>query len=826
MLKNYLVIATRNLMKHKLYSAINVLGLALGMASCILMVLFVRDELSFDRSFPGAEDIYRVHTSFIRAGGQARPMAHSVIQPIQILEREIPEVEQTQYVIVWDEGISLDERTGRYKINYVAPDFFAMFPLPFGEGNPDTALRERNTAVVSARLARAMYPDGSAVGRTFTVGKETEVIITGILSADMPNTHLETEIFVSRSTIGDDRACGGAEKWDMCAYTYVQLRPGASQDLINAALPYITERYAPNIERLGKSWSGSELYNLDSIPLVDIHLKSKRVGEMKPNGDLSLVYVFSFLSLLILVIACINFANLATAHASDRSREISIRKISGAKKKHIVLQIMGESVLLSTLSLIIAISMIEVIMPFYNELIGKDLTFSYSSDKLLVAFLLILPVGVGVMGGIYPATFLSAFRPITLSKGVFANVDRHLMLRSVLVVAQFAISIALMCATFIVYAQMNFARSHALHLDHESILAIDVPRGEKFVGKNQQLRDILNGIEGIEKITSSSFLPPLLGESGIVRSHGTEWTSQESDEIKVIGVASIDPNFLETYGIDLVAGRNFHSRPGMFEQDLFERPDNSRPETWATVIVNERTLDYLELGNPHSALGKVIDFGQKNSAFLSYMEIIGVIPDVALLGPQQKVEPWMFYMGPSWNQALSVKLTGSDTENTIKWIKKSWKSVYPGEHIKYRFVDESYDELYAQEITRGRLFAGFSLLAMFIACLGLYGLASVAAERRTQEISLRKVMGASVGDIIKLLVWQFSRPVLIANLIAWPIAFWAMQAWLAGFAFKVELTPTPFFASTAITLFVAFATVTWHARKVAMAKPAETLRYE
>lgn len=827
MLKNYLTIAIRNLMKHKLYSAINIFGLALGMASCILMILFVRDELSYDRHYERAEDIYRVQVSFNRPNGQKTPLAQSVIQPIQILEREVPEVENTQYLFAWDSNISLDDRSGNYTINYVAADFFSMFDLPFSAGDPNEVLGAPSTAVLSSKLANSMYPNGDAIGRTFFIGGKSEVTITGILSANMPNTHFQTDIFVSRSTVGDDQACGGAENWNSCfAYTYVMLEKGASQQVVDEALPGITSRYAPPIERLGKSWPGAEWFKLDAIPLLDIHLKSKRSEEMKPGGDLSLVYVFSFLSLLILVIACINFTNLATARASDRSREIGVRKIVGAKRLQIVLQILGESVLLSALSLLLAISIVEVSMPLYNNVVGKELVFSYSSDAVLLSLLLLLSVGIGVLGGIYPASFLSAFRPVTLSKGAFSNVDRHIMLRSTLVVAQFGISIALMSATFIVYAQMNFSRSQALQFGQKSLLVIELPGTEKQFEKNNPIRSALNKIDGVDKIASSSFLPSAPMGAGVVQRQELHLRPDEADSFKVVNIGSFDQQFLETYGIDLIAGRNFGSGRGTYEEDLFEVPTSDRPETFARVIVNRSALEYLDFKDPESALGKIVDFGQKSPNFVTHMEIIGVIPDVNFVDARQKAAPSLFYLDPSWNKALYVSLDGRDTERTIKSIKVLLKKIQPGKHISMNFVDDIYDKLYAQEVTRGKLFAGFSLLAMLIASLGLYGLAAVAAERRTQEIGLRKVMGASVGDIVKLLVWQFSRPVLIANLIAWPLAFWAMQAWLNGFVFRIDLTPLPFLSATAITLFVAFTTVTWHARKVAMAKPAETLRYE
>lgn len=830
MLKNYLTIAVRNFMKHKLYSAINVLGLGLGMASCILMILFVRDELSYDRSFPNVDNTYRVQTSFVRPNGDRTDFATSVIHAIDILEAEVPEVEATQYMYAWQVRIAIGDRSGQRTVNFVAPDFFEMFPLAFLAGDPARALDGPNQAIISAELADRMFPGGQAMGRRFILEKDTEVVVTGILAPDQPNTHFETEVFVSRSTVGDSKACGGSTNWNRyCAYTYVTLTPGTDPAILDAALPDIVERYAPPIERLGLSWKGSDWLRLSITPVKDIHLKSRRLEEMKPAGDLSLVYVFSFLAVLILIIACINFTNLATARASDRSQEISIRKIVGAERRQIFIQILGESVLLSSLALIIAFTIVEVSLPLYNEVIGKTLTFTYLEDWKLMAGLLAASVAVGFAGGTYPALFLSSFRPITLSKGVFANVDRHLFLRSTLVVIQFAISVGLMSATFVVYAQMNYARAQALHVKQGSILTLNVQKSVKSENRIEIFREIVTHIDGVDTFATSSFLPPREKGAGVVRRPMPEDGLHPRDPeegVKVIEIASVDGQFFPTYGVDVVAGRLFDKAPLKYNIDRFDTPSPTNPETSASAVINESATRYLGFDSPQDAIGQTIDFGLQGPEFVTHMKVIGVVPDVNFASAREDVAPTMFYMEPSLNHAISILLDSRNTEETVKHIKLAWTAIFEDEPLRMQFVDESYDKLFAQEVVRGNLFAGFSLLAMFIACLGLYGLAAVSAERRTQEIGLRKVMGASVWDIVRLLVWQFSQPVLIANLIAWPIAFWAMRGWLNGFSSHVELTPAAFLAATAITVLVALATVTWHARKVAMAKPADTLRYE
>jgi putative ABC transport system permease protein len=824
MLKNYFIIAVRNFLKHKLYSAINVLGLALGMASCVLMILFVRDELSFDKHFEDGEDLYRLSLTLKRPNGQSMEPASSAIPALHRLQEESSDIIASTYLFSWETAINIDERSGIRKVNYVAPDFFSMFQFPFKKGDPAGALSEPNTAVISNRFAQTLYSGEDPIGKSFFVTRDRlPVTVTGVLSEDAPNTHFEAEVFVSRSTVGDSRPCDGEDNWfRSCAFTYFKVAPGTDIEDVKMLLPRVIKKYAPPYQRLGRSWPGTDWLGLSIIAVKDIHFLSKRGGEMKAGGDLSLVYVFSFLSVLILVIACINFTNLATARATDRSREISIRKIVGAEKRQIVAQILGESILLASLALVIAISLVELLLPFYNEIIGKELTFSYANDVALMATLLSLSVVVGVVGGIYPAFFLSSFKPVTISKGAFANVDRHLFFRSTLVVIQFAISIGLMSATFVVYSQMNYARNQALQFDQKSVVAIKTMKGSKNRAKVSLLLDVLEEVEGIGAISVSGNLPPLVGgEAAPVRRPGFT-----TGDLNMVGLASVDPTFFDIYGIDVLEGRNFSVEGEDPEEDIFRAPTDEQPETWSHTVINEAAMKFLGFQSAEAAIGNYFDMGLASPSYVAHLRIIGVVPDSNFASTREEVPPLLYYMNPKKYYIISMKLDGEDTKATLKMIKSSWELFYPESMIELEFVDESYDKIYAQDAIRGRLFAGFSLLAMFIACLGLYGLASVAAERRTQEIGLRKVMGASVADIVRLLVWQFSRPVLMANLLAWPIAFWAMRAWLNGFAFHIDLTPTAFLASSLITLAVAFATVTWHARKVAMAKPADTLRYE
>lgn len=824
MLKNYLTIAFRNLMKHKLYSAINVFGLALGMASCVLMILFVRDEISFDKHFENVDDLYRLQMTHKRPNGQSLEFATSSVPPLKLLEERYDGIEKSTFLFSWYTLVTNGDESSAEYINYVEPNFFSMFAFPLQQGDVATALKEPGAIVVSPKFAQSLFPGEDPMGKSFRVTRgKLPVTITGVLADNLPNTHFSSNAFVSRDTVLPRNPCGGMDNWfaPTCAYIYFQLREGARIEDVDETLQGILRTEAPVFERLGQSWPGHEWAELTTIPVKDIHLSPVRYGKGEAGGDKALVYIFSFLSVLILVIACINFTNLATARASDRSREISIRKIVGAERRQIIIQLLGESILLSALSLAIAIAFVEVLLPGYGSLVNKQLTFIYSEELALLSYLFFLSVFVGFAGGMYPALFLSAFRPVTLSKGVFADVDRHLFLRSTLVVIQFAITIGLMSATFIVYAQMNYSKSQALQFDHESIITLNLETKEQSTDVSVHFVDALHTLDGVETVSMSDISPPTM--------LGTVFVSRPdlpSSEMKVSGLASVDAEFFEMFGVEIIAGRNFMTTPFKTNEDLYSAPSAQHPQTWSSAIINEANLEYLGFASPEEAIHQIIDMADESSNFVSSLEIVGVVPDANFTSTRTETGPLIYKLDPARFFTASMKLQGGDKEQILKGIKETWKTHFPKEHLELRFVDEAYDKLYAQEETRGRLFAGFSLLAMLIACLGLYGLASVAAERRTQEIGLRKVMGASVGDIVKLLVWQFSQPVLIANLIAWPISFWAMKAWLSGFAYQVDLTPTSFFAATAITLLVAFATITWHARKVAMAKPAETLRYE
>ncbi len=824
MLRNYITIALRNLAKNKIYSLINVLGLALGISACILMLMFVRDELSFDQSFSNTEDVYRIQTTFTPKGRPELPLATAPVPVIAALENKFEFIDGSTWLLGMSHNIHSEKATRRVFTTFASPSLFDLFDFPMKTGDGKEILGQSRNAIISKKFADVFFGEDDPIGKVFTIGedKSVQVKVAGVLRDPLPNTHIRTSVLISQSTLYEmsEDWEGQLSSWsNPISYAYIRLKPGTDPAPIAPELQKLVNQNAEPFRRLHTTIPTSEWNKMELMSVRDIYLRGGRWEEMRPTGDITMVYTFSALSILVLIIACINFTNLTVARASDRGREIGIRKISGAEKHQLVIQVLGENIFLSIFALALALGFVELILPTYNSIIGKQLVLNYVRDWPFVGGLFLLAVGLGFVGGLYPAFFLSSFKPISVLKGRLAGVDERLVLRSALVVVQFAISIGLIIATIIVFLQMGYARSVQLGLGDQKILTLQNVGEYNQGGVTPEFSKKIANLEGVIDVAASDSAPP-------DPSSGFAYVDRIIDgkrKSAFLNISYIGENFFNFYGIKIKTGRSLDPN---IEKDHFPEPDKVHPETFGRVIVNEKAIKKLGFVNTDDAIGQTFRLGIKDPSFQIHLTIVGVIPDTNFGSVRARVEPAMFLLKNDLIKTLSIKLDDTNIEHTVKSIKKLWHKEFPKKNLNMHFIDESFNEIYEQEYIRGQLFAGFSLLGILIASLGLFGLSAVNAERRTLEIGLRKVMGASVGDIVRLLMWQFSRPVLLANLLAWPITYFAIKEWLDSFVYHIEPHPLAFVSAGLVTLLVALTTVSVHASRVARSRPAKALRYE
>ena len=819
MLKNYLKIALRNMGRQKGYALINIAGLAIGIACCFLIVLYVLDELSYDRHFPNAEQIYRVvvHGTVgnqeISSATTAAPMGESLVS-------EYPEVVHatrlnynSNMLVRYQEKVF--NETGFF---WVDSNFFDIFDIPMRHGDPRTALQDDHTLVLTETVAAKYFDQpAEAIGKIVTFEDGTPYTVTGIIADPLPNTHFQYGMLSPLSSWGQENI--GSFWLNHFMYTYIMLRPGASPAALEAKFPGFIRKYvAPQIQDvLGMTLeemnaSGNRIsYHLQ--PLTDIHLHSHFKDELMPNSDIKYIYIFSLVALFILLIACINFMNLSTARSAGRSREVGLRKVFGAPRNQLIMQFLLESILLTLIALAVALVLLQLLLPHFNHITGKQLSSSYLANWYLIPSAIALAVAVGILAGSYPAFFLSAFRPVAVLKGRLNLGIRSTALRSALVVFQFAISIFLFVSTLIVYQQLQYVQDKRLGFDKENVVVIkrgwaigQNPDGtQQEAVNNQSVIDVFkHELMKNPNIIAAAGANSLPGE-GINNSVFVPEGAPRGEQ-HPMNFFFADYDLMETLQLKLVEGR-FFSRE--MASDSF------------AVVINETAARTLGLEPPYS--GKRIGFPGNDRFFL---HIVGVLEDFHYQSLHRKVEPLIIALNNIERAYLAVRIRPQNVPETVAYIEKTWASFIPYKPFEYFFLDDNYDALYRAEQRTGQLFTRFSLLAIFIACLGLFGLASFTTEQRTRESGIRKVLGASVPAIIFKLSREFTRWVLLANLIAWPLAWLAMRAWLEDFAYRITIGPAPFIAAGLIALVIALLTISYQAIKAALTNPADALRYE
>jgi putative ABC transport system permease protein len=827
MLRNYLTIAFRNLLKHRLYSFINIGGLAVGLAACLLILLFVTDELSYEQWLPNADRIAVAETTFNVPGRDPMKFAGSPgLLKDALIKDFSTDIEGVARIYQSSEPVRIGDRQFQTDVNYVDPGFFQVLDLAVVEGDRAAALANTHSLLLSRRLARAYFGDERVIGKTLTVSGNTEFTVVGIL-ADLPsNTHLSLEVIALLDPVGFSTRPWVLERWTSSnVYTYVLFRsPAARQRVISAMNPFIDRNVVLGVPGFEEEKTSS-LVNFQLMPVRDIHLRSTAPGYSKPRGDLATVLAFSAIAGLILLIACINFINLATARAMQRAREVAMRKVLGATRAQLIRQHLGEAVLTAVIALVLAFALVELGLPWFNGFIHKSLTLRLSDPDLLLTCVGLM-VGVGAIGGLYPALYLSRFVPARVLKANQPTVSGSASMRSILVVFQFSISIALIICTAIVYGQTRYARDVDLGFAHQGRLSVSeldrlATNEEVATFKSQVL-----AIPGVRVAALSTDSPPLRNNNNTLLYP----TADVGKDQLIVESLHVDVDFFTAYQITPLAGRVFAAdRPG----DL---PVNRAPgiEPSQSIVINQELVRKLGFLSSQDAIGKVVGEAEEIDRVATIRTtIIGVVPDLYLRSLRDPITP-MLYQVRATNRGfddLTVVVEPGRMRETVRAIEGIWERLAAGVPIHTSFVDDDLRAQYDADEQRGQIFAAFAGFAVLIACLGLFGLAAFSAERRTKEIGMRKVLGASVADIVRLLVWQFSRPVLIANLIAWPITFVLMRRWLAGFRHGIDLTDPALFlgifgGAGLVALLIAWVTTAGHAYRVARARPGEALRCE
>jgi putative ABC transport system permease protein len=830
MLGNYVLVALRNLRKHRLYSFITIGGLAVGLAACLMILLFVRDELSYERWLPNAERIVMFETTIHLPGREPLELGASPGPLAPALATDFSsDIERVVRIFGWPVVVRYGDKQFHERILYADRGFFEVFDLPVVTGEREAALADNTSLLLTETMAAKYFGDEPAVGKVITVDQKTDYTVVGVLE-DLPkNTHLKLDFIALFDPQRYKEWPDVAEKWtEPNAFTYALFRDQAAIDRVVAELPAFVDR---NVQRELPKLDArmSELLVFEAMPLLDIHLHARKGGYFKAaGGDVATVITFSAIAALILLIACINFVNLATARSMSRAREVAMRKVAGARRSQLIGQFLGEAVLTAALAMIIAVALVELALGPYGRFIDKPLSLDVTGDPSLLLLVLGLVAVVGVLGGLYPAIYLSRFRPARVLKANQSSASGSSLTRNALVVFQFAVSIGLMASTAVVYGQNRYARHLDVGYQQSDKLVIkgaDLPEANQSM---QTFKAEVAALGGVERASLSSEAPPLHSISNTLLYPGPT----PAAENYVFETVRVDHDFFAVYGIEPIAGRLFSAdRLG----DVHHVPEDESLEPTQSIVINETALGKLGLSRAADAVGMVLWAPlEPASERMMRTEIIGVVPDLHLRSIHVELTPMMYSLHSSDSDAfyaLTADVKPGEAAAAMAAIEEIWSRMAPGVPLRSQWVDEALAAQYDAIEKRGHMFAGFAIFAVVIACLGLFGLASFAAERRTKEIGVRKALGAGVIDIVRLLMWQFSKPVLLANAIAWPVAFYVMSRWLDTFRFHIELTDPllligVFGGAGLLAMAIAWATVAGQAARVARANPIHALRCE
>lgn len=831
MFRNYLITAWRNIIKNGIFSVINIFGLAIGLMSCILIILFVRQETGFDSWLTDSDRLVRMHTSYsmpnrdkfetVRSAGSMMPAIRDYAKN---------EVETGVRFIQFGITVRKDEDAFAEQATMVDGSFFSLFDLPFVHGSKTSSFNKPMDLIITERLALKYFGRIDVVGETLTIccvaSNTSEVAITGVIKNLPEATHLNTEMIVRLQPLLFSEDDGTLHTWtSLNVYTYFKLMPNVTMEQFQQRINYWMDNESPLRDMFDNNETVTDFIQQRLMHVPDLHLNAKRhagnMGDLTPMGDSNMIRTFIVVAGLVLLIACINFMNLSTAKASKRAREVAMRKVLGASRIQVALQFLGEAIAIVILSLLFALVAVEVVLPFYNELLGKTLELRLFSDPALLLSLFLVAILVGLGAGMYPALYLSKFLPGQILKSTKSVESKNsTKMRSLLVIFQFSISIILVISTLVVYGQTVFSNNIDVGYQSDNKLVLNVrPARENLASLKQELLTLPE----ISSVVYSSESPTQDNENNnyfkLLETH----SDGVANEQVLLNYHNMGFGFFEAYKVTPIAGRLFDEDYGSDEINLV--PENSTEPGKGSVILNETALKEFGFSNAEQAIGKTLAHEVRGKQNLT---IIGVIPDIYFRSIKFDVRATAYTLNPTRLRVASLTFSADNVSALLNKIEVIWKRNVPMQPIELEFLSEMMKAQYNDEKTTAQLFLVFSLLAVIIACLGLYGLSAFTVERRTKEIGIRKVMGASVKDIVSLLIWQFSKPVAIANLVAWPIAAYLMLSWLESFPYRInELWLIPIcLAVGLLSLLIAWSTVGGNAAKVARKNPIKALRYE
>ncbi len=808
MLKNYFKLAWRNLMKYKFISFINLFGLTIGLTCCLLILTYILNELSYDKYNKNADRIYRVTRTFYDGNGKEMLNLSTVAPPFgYYLPTDFPEIEKITRLL--NNGTTplryKDKLINEPNVYFADENLFDVFTVDVLKGNPKTALNEPFSVMLTEETARKYFGNEDPINKVLRANDQFDVKVTGVYKDFPPNAHIHPNILVSFNTLKDS-AVYGAENlrtnWgNNSFFTYIMLPKNYNIESMKSRFPAFLDKhmagnYGPN--------QPSKFTKLDLQKLTDIHLYSHTDYEAEPNGDINRVYIFSAIALFVLLIACINYMNLSTARSALRAKEIGIRKVVGASKKELVAQFLSESVLLTWSAIIIAFVLLYLLLPWLNKVSSQNLSVSILFKWQVLVPLFLAPFVVGIISGIYPAIFMSSFQPVKTLKGLFKVGGSSISFRKVLVVTQFAISIILIITTVVVFQQLRYMQNASLGYDKDHLITMSY-----YTQLNDQYEAFRNTLlqnSNIKDVARSSRIPTgrLLDGMGAQVPGNDSMVPVKAD----IRFLATDYDFIPAYGIPLAAGRNFSRSYGT---------DTSN------FIINEAAVKAIGWKSNDQAVGKDFKYGQFSG------HIIGVVKDFHFESLHQAITPLVFVLPPpsqSFYNNISIKISGKNIASSLETIKNTWQKFLPQLPYQSSFFDENFAKLYDAEHKQETIFTTFACIAIFIACLGLFGLSAFAISQRVKEIGVRKVLGASTTTIVSLLSKDFLKLVLIAAIIAFPIAWYAMHNWLQDFAYRISMHWWVFIIAAIAAAFIALITVGMQAIKAATANPVKSLRTE